>query len=181
MDLNWTTVSSKVAWRGRFPVLIDTIRADLDGREMEYTHLGMGRGAVVVLALDHRQNVICVRQYRHPMNGVTLELPAGHIDAGEDPLSAAARELEEETGLKARRLEPLGVYVPVPSLCAFTMRMFLASGLSQGRQALEPNELLEVVRMPITDLRAQILRGEHRAVSLTYTVLLADAHGRLPG
>ena len=180
MNLTWTTVASRVAWHGRFPVMVDTIRSAHDGREMEYTHLGMGHGAVVVLALDHLQQVVCVRQYRHPMNEVTLELPAGHVDPGEDPLDTAVRELEEETGFKARRFEPLGVYTPVPSLSGFAMHMFFASDLSRGRQALDPNELLDVIHVPVGDLRAQILSGEHRAVSLTYTVLLADANGRLP-
>ncbi len=178
-DLAWETVSSHTAWRGRFPVFVDVIRAH-DGREMEYTHLGIGSGAVVVLALDDRDRAVCVRQYRHPMRGVTLELPAGHRDSGEDPLDAARREFEEETGYRLGRIEWLGDYTPVPSLAAFKMHMYVGGDLVAGSQQLEPNEVLEVVRVPIGELRAGILRGDYPAVALNYTVLLADARGKLP-
>ena len=178
-DLAWETVSSHTAWRGRFPVFVDVIRAH-DGREMEYTHLGIGSGAVVVLALDDRDRAVCVRQYRHPMRGVTLELPAGHRDSGEDPLDAARREFEEETGYQLGRIEWLGDYTPVPSLAAFKMHMYVGGDLVAGSQQLEPNEVLEVVRVPIGELRAGILRGDYPAVALNYTVLLADARGKLP-
>ncbi len=179
-DLAWETVSSHTAWRGRFPVFVDVIRAR-NGREMEYTHLGIGSGAVVVLALDGQDRAVCVRQYRHPMRGVTLELPAGHLDPGEDPVDAAGREFEEETGYQLGRIEWLGDYTPVPSLADFKMHMYVGGDLIATRQDLEPTEVLEVIRIPIGELRAGILRGDYPAIALNYPVLLADALGKLPG
>ena len=179
MDLTWKAVSSTAVWKGRFSVLVDTLRAAHDGREMQYTHLGIGRGAVVVLALDDHDRAICVRQYRHPVSRVTLELPAGHLDPGEDPRDCAAREFEEETGLRLGRIQPLGTYCPVPTLSGFRMHMFFGTQLSPGRQALDPNELLEVVRVPIRELRDGVTGGRYQMVAMNHTVLLADAKGLL--
>ncbi len=180
MKLGWDTIRSQVAWSGRFRVLVDEIRAAHDAREMTYTHLGMGPGAVVVLALDDDERAICVRQYRHPMRRVVLELPAGHIDRDEDALAAAHREFEEETGLRVEHLEHMGSYVPVPSLADFSMHMYFGHTLAPGRQALDANELLEIERVPIRELRAAIVSGDERIVSMTHTVLFAAAQGLLP-
>ena len=180
MNLEWDTIKSRVVWRGRFPVLVDDIRARHDAREMSYTYLGIGVGAVVVLALDDTDRAICVRQYRHPLRGVVRELPAGHIDRDEDPTIAAHREFEEETGLRIGHLEHLGSYTPVPSLADFAMHMYFGHTLTPGRQHLDANELLEVERVPIRELQEAILAGHERVVSMNYTVLFAAARGRLP-
>jgi ADP-ribose pyrophosphatase len=180
VKLEWDTIRSKVAWNGRFPVLVDEIRAVHDAREMSYTYLGIGSGAVVVLALDDEDHAICVRQYRHPMRQVVLELPAGHVDHGEDPIMAAYREFEEETGLQVRHLEHLGSYVPMPSLADFSMHMYFGHTLMPGQQQLDDTELLEIERVPIGKLQSAIITGTEPAVSMTYTVLLAAARGLLP-
>lgn len=180
MNLDWETIRSQVAWRGRFPVLVDEIRSLEDAREMTYTYLGIGAGAVVVLALDDDDRAICVRQYRHPMRRVVRELPAGHIDRGEDRTLAAHREFEEETGLRLGHLEHLGSYVPVPSLADFSMHMYFGHTLTPGRQRLDENELLEIERVPVGELHQAILEGRESVVSMNYTVLFAAAKGRLP-
>ena len=100
MDLSWDAIASKMVWSGRFPVLVDRIRSREDGREYDYTYLGITGGAVCVLALDEMDQAICVRQYRHPSGQVLLELPAGHLEPDELPASCAHREFEEETGLR---------------------------------------------------------------------------------
>lgn len=180
MNLDWETIRSQVAWRGRFPVLVDEIRSLEDAREMTYTYLGIGVGAVVVLALDEADRAVCVRQYRHPMRRVVRELPAGHIDRGEERTLAAHREFEEETGLRLGHLEHLGSYVPVPSLADFSMHMYFGHTLTPGRQQLDENELLEIERVPIKELHQDILEGREPVVSMNYTVLFAAAKGRLP-
>jgi len=180
VNLDWETVRSQVALRGRFPVLVDEIRSLEDAREMTYTYLGIGVGAVVVLALDDADRAVCVRQYRHPMRRVVRELPAGHIDRGEDRMLAAHREFEEETGMRLGHLEHLGSYVPVPSLADFSMHMYFGHTLTPGRQQLDENELLEIERVPIRELHQDILEGREPVVSMNYTVLFAAAQGRLP-
>ncbi len=180
MNLWWDVIASRVAWRGRFPVVVDRLRAREDGREFDYTYLDVSSGAVTVLALDEHDRAICVRQYRHPMRQVLLELPAGHVDAGESPEACARREFEEETGLRVDQLESLGSYVPVPALCSLRMHLFMGRGLSAGRTALDENELLDVVRVPIRELRQQVLDDQHDQSGMVCAVLAAWQRGLLP-
>ena len=162
-------------------MLVDEIRSLEDAREMTYTYLGIGSGAVVVLALDDDDRAICVRQYRHPMRRVVRELPAGHIDRGEDRTLAAHREFEEETGLRLGHLEHLGSYVPVPSLADFSMHMYFGHTLTPGRQQLDGKRAgWRSSALPIKDLHQDIIEGRESVVSMNYTVLFAAARGRLP-
>ena len=180
MKLKWDVIASQLAWRGRFPVVIDRLRAREDGREMDYTYLKLSGGAVTVLGLDDDNLAICVRQYRHPTGQVMLELPAGHVDRNETPAACAHREFEEETGLRIGDLQPLGSFVPVPALSGFRMHMFIGRNLSRGEAALDDSEILEVVRVPIRELREQILDNHHDHAGMISTVLIASERGLLP-
>ena len=180
MNLKWDVIASKLAWRGRFPVVIDRLRAREDGREMDYTYLKLSGGAVTVLGLDDDNRAVCVRQYRHPTGQVMLELPAGHVDRGETPAACAHREFEEETGLRIGDLQSLGSFVPVPALSGFRMHMFIGRNLSQGQTALDESEILEVVRVPLPELREQILADHHDHAGMISTVLIASQLGLLP-
>ncbi len=180
MDLKWDVIASKLAWRGRFPVVIDRLRAREDGREMDYTYLKLSGGAVTVLGLDNDNLAVCVRQYRHPTGQVMLELPAGHVDRDETPAACAHREFEEETGLCIGDLQDLGSFLPVPALSGFRMHMFIGRNLSQGQAALDESEILEVVRIPIHELRQQILDDQYDHAGMINTVLIAWHRGLLP-
>tara|TARA_B100000686_G_C16296651_1_gene716341 strand:+ start:156 stop:698 length:543 start_codon:yes stop_codon:yes gene_type:complete len=180
MNLIWDAVASRVVWKGRFPVVVDRLRARADGREFDYTYLDVSRGAVLLLALDEEHRAICVRQYRHPVGDVMVELPAGHLEMDENPEACARREFEEETGLKVQNVLSLGSFVPVPSLSGFRMHMFFGTELSVGSMGLDDMEILEVVRVPIEELRKQVIEGQHENVGLMSAVLLADQRGLLP-
>ena len=160
--------------------MVDRLRARADGREFDYTYLDVSRGAVLLLALDEEHRAICVRQYRHPVGDVMVELPAGHLEMDENPEACARREFEEETGLKVQNVLSLGSFVPVPSLSGFRMHMFFGTELSVGSMGLDDMEILEVVRVPIEELRKQVVEGQHENVGLMSAVLLADQRGLLP-
>ena len=99
MELNWSVKNSKIVWDGRFPVIEDLLESDHDGREHLYTYLGIDSTAVGVVALDSRQRVLLVNEYRHPMGRVVQDIPMGTVERGENLREAAARELQEETPL----------------------------------------------------------------------------------
>lgn len=105
-------------------------------------------GAVAVLALDDRDRVLLVRQYRHATGDWLLEVPAGKLEPGEDPLECVARELEEETGHRPGKVEPLGWIWATPGFSDEKIHLFVATALEPGRQALEEDEVLFVLRMP---------------------------------
>ena len=94
-------------------------------------------GSVVILALDNSKSkkdpwVVMERQYRHAANQYLWELPAGKLDAGEEPLAGAQRELEEETGYRAKKWRPLVEYFASPGFLGESMKVFLAEGLIAG-------------------------------------------------
>ena len=99
--------------------------------------------------------ILMVRQYRHPVGEVLLEIPAGTLKPGEDPMACAARELEEETGYRAGKLAHLATIYPAPGYSSETLHIYLARDLRKGVQALEVDESISVIEMSID----QVLEG----------------------
>jgi ADP-ribose pyrophosphatase len=130
-------------------------------------------GAAVVAVDDHGQ-VLLVRQPRPAVNARLLELPAGLIDPGEQPMDCARRELEEETGFVARALEPLVAFYTSPGFTDELLHVFVARGLEASRVRHDEEEEIELVRMPLGAAIEQVLRGEISDAK-TVTGLLAYA------
>ncbi len=105
-------------------------------------------GAAAIAALDDSGRLLLVRQYRLPIGDWTIEIPAGRLEVGEDPLEAAKRELEEETGYRAAHMEPFLEFVPAPGFCSEVVHIFLATGLEAvagGGLACDEDEELDVI------------------------------------
>ena len=108
-------------------------------------------GAVAIAARGDDGRMILVRQYRHATGEVLLEVPAGRLEPGEQPLEAAQRELEEETGYRAARWRELARFYAAPGFCSERLVLFLAEGLERcgpARRAADHDEELEVVELP---------------------------------
>jgi ADP-ribose pyrophosphatase len=116
-------------------------------------------GAAVV-AIDQAGDVVLVRQARPAVGVDMLELPAGIVDPGESPLDCARRELEEETGFRAARLEHLLSFYSSPGFCTELLHVFLATDLSQGSLQHDDEEELELVTLPLDVAIDQVLQGE---------------------
>ena len=130
-------------------------------------------GGVCVLALDDEGRVLTVRQFRYPFERVLQEIPAGKLERGEDPDEAAARELREETGAVAGRMERLGEIYPTPAYCGEIIRMYLARDLVFGENDLDEGEFLDVERVPFDELVEKVLAGEIRDAKTVAAVLKA--------
>lgn len=116
-------------------------------------------GGVAVAAIKDEQ-VLLVRQYRYAVKEVVLEIPAGKLEFGEEPLGCGKRELIEETGFKAKNFESLGVMLPTPGYSSEHIYLYEASDLHFVGQHLDPGEYVEPIWMPIDEVVEKILSGE---------------------
>lgn len=132
-------------------------------------------GGVCVLALDDDGMVAMVRQYRFPIDSHLLELPAGKLEPGEEPLPAAKRELSEETGIEADEWRDLGFIYTSPGFSTEKLYMYLATGLHHGQQHLDLNEFLDVEYHSLDSLCAMALSGEIADGKTVAAVLKAAA------
>ena len=114
---------------------------------------------VAIVAIDNQDNAILVRQFRHAVERELLEIPAGCIEPGEEALQSAIRELEEETGYTAARMERLGGFYSSPGYSTEFLHLFLATGLELGPCQPQEDEIIEVVSIPLAKIPALIVSG----------------------
>jgi ADP-ribose pyrophosphatase len=120
-------------------------------------------GGVCVLPITASGEVVMVRQFRYPFGQELLEIPAGKLEPGEDPLQCGIRELYEETGYKVETLEFLGKLYPTPAYCTEVIHMYLARGLCDDTNSgnhLDEDEFLDVVELPFEKLIDMIFKNE---------------------
>ena len=118
-------------------------------------------GAVCIVPITDNNEIVMERQFRYPFNEVIFEIPAGKIDKGEtDPMSAAMRELAEETGYTADSLSFIGLYYPSPAILSEKIYMYVATGLKKGNQDLDEDEFLDVTPIPFDNVVDMILENK---------------------
>ena len=159
MELTEKKISRKVIYEGKIiNVYNDTVLLP-NGKET-HRELVEHHGGVCVAALTDEGNLLFVRQFRYPYGRVLLELPAGKLEKGEDPLSAGMRELEEECGVVAEKVFPMGTVYPTVAYCTEIIHLFLAQGLSKTRQHLDDGEFLSVEEIPLKEAVKLVMNGE---------------------
>lgn len=117
-------------------------------------------GAVGIIALDNDDHILLVRQYRHPVERVILEIPAGKLDPGEEPLRCAKRELAEEVKAKAHKWLHLLTFFTTPGFSNEIMHLFLATDLTTYEEYSDPDEFLELYKLPAKDIIPAIKKGQ---------------------
>jgi ADP-ribose pyrophosphatase len=117
-------------------------------------------GAVAIVAFDTNGDVLLVRQFRLAAGKILSEVPAGTMNPGEDPRECAIREMQEETGYKPGKLEPLGGIYVAPGYTTEFIHLFLATELTESKLASDEDEFVEVDHVPFKDVLAMIDRGE---------------------
>ena len=152
------TISSKTIFEGRAVKLrVDTVRMS-SGRETT-REIVEHSDCVAVVPIDASGNIILVNQFRKPIEKELLEIPAGGIDAGEDPETAVRRELREEIGYFPEKLERLGGFYSAPGFCTEYLHLYLATDLVPSQLYAEDTESISPVRVPISQVRSLINSG----------------------
>ncbi len=170
-------LSGETIYSGRVVVLeVDRVRLPSGGETVR--EVIRHRGAAVVLPILDDGRMVMVRQYRYPVAESLLELPAGTLEPGADPMSCAGRELAEETGFLARFLSPLGRFYSAPGYTDETLHAVLATGLQRSAGGdPDPDELIEAELIATADVFRQIGTGEIRDAKTIATLMLARVRG----
>jgi len=158
-DLIEEPISSEEIYNGKIVHLFrDTVR--LPNGKPATREVMHHPGAAAVVPLTEDGNVILVRQYRYPFAQVMLEIPAGKLDPGEDPMVCARRELTEETGFEAAQIVQLGVFYPSVAILDEKIHLYLARGLTFCATNPDDDEFLHVEQRPLKEMVEAVMRGE---------------------
>lgn len=152
------TLSSETIYKGKvFDIRVDKVReADVEYQRDIVVH----PGSAVIVPVFEDGTVALARQYRHAAGKELLEVAAGTLEEGEDPMAGAARELEEEIGVTAGKIEKLCEFYVSPGFLTEKMHVFLATELTEVGQKLEDDEILTVERHSFAALNEMIRTGE---------------------
>ncbi|MEK7389458.1 MAG: NUDIX hydrolase [Elusimicrobiota bacterium] len=171
-----TFVSKKTVWHGNAVNFdVDTVR--LPNGKLATREFMSHPGAVGVVPFLNRDTIVMVRQYRHPVGQVTLEIPAGKLDAGESVLTCLKRELREETGYTSRKFIPLLRYWPTPAFADEVLHLFVATGLKEGRMSADEDEFIERVIMPFRKAVELVRRGKIKDSKTVIGLLACSTYG----
>jgi len=136
-------------------------------------------GAAAVVPLKDNGTVVLIKQFRHAAGGFIYEIPAGKLHPGEDPMHCAARELEEEIGYVAGRLELLTSILTAPGFTDEVIHIYKATGLTAGRQQLDRDEILEVLEISLEEAIKMIKAGTIRDAKTIVGLRLVGMIGEL--
>jgi len=163
--------AARTAWQGRLLAVTLEQWGEHEREIVEHP------GAVTIVAVDRQNRVALVRQFREATRMHLLELPAGTLDPGEDPLTTAKRELEEETGLTGGEWREITRFWTVPGFCRELMTLFFAEGVEAGEARPDPDEDLELVLWPVAEIEERLGDIED-AKSLTGLLLYLKLRAR---
>jgi ADP-ribose pyrophosphatase len=139
-------------------IKVDVFDLTIEGRKVK-REIIKHPGAAAMLAFDEKDRIILVRQHRYP-HGYVLEIPAGTLEKGESPKACALREIQEETGYKAKRMTHLVTYYPSVGYNTEAIHCFVASGLTQVKKKLDTDEFITVKKMDLPKLLKMIRAGK---------------------
>ncbi|MBE7069748.1 MAG: NUDIX hydrolase [Ruminococcaceae bacterium] len=144
------TVSKETKFTGKvFRVEVKTITTP-EG-VTSHREIVLHNGGAAILPVDQDLNCYFVRQFRSPFEKVMTESPAGKVEPGEDPLDCAAREITEETGFTAGKIEHVGKMTATPGYCSEVINLYIATDLSFTGGSPDPNEYLRTVKCPLKE------------------------------
>lgn len=158
--MNYKILKSEIRYKGKvFDHQVDEIQ--YDSGNIGIREIAVHPGGAVVVPIKDDGKIILVKQFRYPLQKTLIELPAGKLDKNEDPLNCAIRELEEETGYKAKNFEKLGAIYTAPGYCTEILHIYKATGLISGNHNREEGEQgMELLEFSIDEIKEKIISGE---------------------
>lgn len=172
MTFEEKTISSEMIYEGSILNLRKDKVTVINGES--YREIIEHRGGSVIVPIDEDGNIVMVKQFRKPVERVCLEVPAGKLDPGEDPLTTAKRELEEETGITAKEIIHLTDIYPSVGYSQEVLYIYMARGLSYGKTHPDENEALDIVKVPLKEAEQMIFDGKLQDAKSVVAILMAS-------
>jgi ADP-ribose pyrophosphatase len=164
-------------YKGRV-IQLDVHTVVLDNGKQSTREIVTHPGAVAIAAVDEQHNVLLVRQFRFAAGRELLEIPAGTLEPGEDPLACAARELREETGFRPLQLVSLGGIYVAPGYTTEFIHLYLCDAMQYDPLSMDDDESIELVRVPRDEILAFIANGkiiDAKSVTALLRVLILNS------
>ena len=174
MTFEEKTIESERIYEGR----ILNLRRDkvhVVGDKVSHREIVEHRGGVTIAALTDDGKMVMVRQFRKAAEKVLLEAPAGKLDEGEDPATAAVRELKEETGYTAKSMTYLTSFYSSVGYSEEVLHLYLATGLTPGETEFDSNEAIDIYEYDLGDLKRMVLSGEIEDSKTIAAIMIAAA------
>lgn len=159
MQLKEQPLETQEVYRGRI-LRVEKMTVRLPNGALAQREIVRHQGACAIVAVDEGGRVALVRQYRAPLDDLLLEVPAGKLEPGEDPLACARRELWEETGLTGGRWQKLTELLSTPGFCDEKLHVYLAEGVQLGEGHPDADEFVETEWLPLQQAVAQAYAGQ---------------------
>ena len=159
MNFNEKTITSEKKFEGRI-FNVEVLDVELPDGKKGYRELVNHPGGVGIVALTDDNKILMVRQYRKPIEKDIIEIPAGKLEKGEDPLVCGKRELEEETGYRAKEFVSLGYLYPSPGFANEVTHLYLAWDLEKGNVNPDEDEYLDILELSVNDIYSAIMKNE---------------------
>lgn len=159
MILKEKTITSETKFEGKI-IKARVENVELENGQKAYREFVDHPGGVGVVAITPERKMLMVQQFRKAIEGETIEIPAGKLEGGEDPLECGKRELEEETGYKAKEFISLGYIYPSPGFTNEKTYIYLAKDLYKGTVNPDEDEFLDILEIPIEEIHSMIMKNE---------------------
>lgn len=158
MSFKYRTISRQEIYKGKIVTLVKD-KVLLPNDKIADREIVLHKGAAAIVPIDETGKIIFVRQYRQPVGEELLEIPAGLLEKGEEPIESAKRELEEETGYKASEMHHICSMFNSAGFSNEMVHLYLAKGLHEGKQNLDEDEFVEIERYTFDEALKMIFDG----------------------
>lgn len=173
MNFEERTLNSKVVYEGKVVTVIKDDVELADGHK-SFREVILHPGGVVILAMQGNGNVLLVKQFRYPLKETVFELPAGKLERNENPDDASMRELEEETGYRAKQWQSLGYINTTPGICTEKLYLYFATDLDFVGAHPDEGEIIKCFEYPLPEVLKMINDGKINDAKTICAILRAN-------